>query len=182
MSSCGSLHMDEQRQDDQNEPTYSSSVPIWDVVLKTCWKQWTIGRGDERGSGISVLIVRHVDDDDDDALQEPQIKLTKLTVTKLTETNLTETKLMEIKTWWSVHQWPKQFQSKRKSQRCCKQKKSDSLYYLWFKLSQDQSWNQGDTKWCSQGLLLPASGHVTGIRLGHVYLQEALDHLHCLHS
>ena len=42
--------MDEQRQDDQLEPTYSSSVPIRDVGLKTCRKQWTIGRGGERGS------------------------------------------------------------------------------------------------------------------------------------
>ncbi len=51
--------MDEQRQDDQLEPTYSSSVQIRDVVLKTCRKQWTIGRGGERGSGTSVLMVRH---------------------------------------------------------------------------------------------------------------------------
>ena len=62
---CGPLHMDEQNQDDQPEPTYSSSVPIQDVVLKTCQKQWTIGRGSKRGSGISVLIMRHDDDDDD---------------------------------------------------------------------------------------------------------------------
>ena len=61
MYSCGPLHMDEQRQDDQLEPTYSSSVPLRDVVLKTCRKQWTIGAG-ERGSGISVLIARHDDD------------------------------------------------------------------------------------------------------------------------
>ena len=47
--------MDEQRQDDQLEATYSSSVPIQDVVLKTCRKQWTIGKGGEKGSGISVL-------------------------------------------------------------------------------------------------------------------------------
>ena len=51
--------MDEQKQDDQLEHTYSSSVPIWDVALKTCRKQWTIGRGGERGSGISVLMARH---------------------------------------------------------------------------------------------------------------------------
>ena len=56
--------MDEQRQDDQFEPTYSSSVPIQDVALKTCRKQWTIGRGGERVSGISMLIARHDDDDD----------------------------------------------------------------------------------------------------------------------
>ena len=57
--------MDVQRQDDQLAPTYSSSVPIRDVVLKTCLKQWTIGRGGDRGSRISVLIVWHDDDDDD---------------------------------------------------------------------------------------------------------------------
>ena len=43
--SCRPFHMDKQRQDDQLEPTYSSSVLIGDVALKTCWKQWTIGRG-----------------------------------------------------------------------------------------------------------------------------------------
>ena len=32
--SYGPLHMDEQRQDVQLEPTYSSSVPILDVALK----------------------------------------------------------------------------------------------------------------------------------------------------
>ena len=66
MYSCGPLHMDEQRQDDQLEPTYSSSVSIWDVVLKTCRKQWTIEKDDEKASGISVLMARHDDDDDDD--------------------------------------------------------------------------------------------------------------------
>ena len=63
MYSYGPLNMDKQRQDDQLEPTYRSSVPIQDVVLKTCWKQWTIGRGGERESGISMLIVRHDHDD-----------------------------------------------------------------------------------------------------------------------
>ena len=57
--------MDEQRQDVQFEPTYSSFVPIWDVALRISRKQWTIGRCGERGSGISVLIARHDDDDDD---------------------------------------------------------------------------------------------------------------------
>ena len=57
--------MDEQRQDDQPEPTYSSSVPIQDVSLKTCQKQWTIEKGGEKVSGISVLMVRHDDDNDD---------------------------------------------------------------------------------------------------------------------
>ena len=61
MYSCGPLHMDEQRQGDQLEPTYSSSVPIQYVALRTCRKQWTMGRGGERCLGISMLIARHDD-------------------------------------------------------------------------------------------------------------------------
>ena len=57
--------MDEQRQDDQQEYTYNSSVLIRDVTLRACRKQWTIEKGVRRWSGISVLIVRHNDDDDD---------------------------------------------------------------------------------------------------------------------
>ena len=53
----------EQRLDNQLKPTYSSSVPIRDVALKTYQKQWTIGRGGERESRISVLIAQHDDDD-----------------------------------------------------------------------------------------------------------------------
>ena len=60
MYSCGPLHMYVQRQDDQLEPTYSSSVPIWDVALRSCRKQWTIGMSGERSSGISVLIARQI--------------------------------------------------------------------------------------------------------------------------
>ena len=56
--------MDVQRQDDQLEPTYNSSVPIRDVALRNCWKQWMIGRVDEKMSGISILIAGHEDDDD----------------------------------------------------------------------------------------------------------------------
>ena len=74
MYSRGSLHMAEQRQDNQLEPTYSSSVPILDVVLKTCRKQWTIGRVGERGSGISVLIARLDDDDDDQTFYNPTLR------------------------------------------------------------------------------------------------------------
>ena len=48
--------MAKQRQDDQLEPTYSSSVPIRDVALKTYREQWTIGRDGERETGISMLI------------------------------------------------------------------------------------------------------------------------------
>ena len=57
--------MDKQRQDVQVEPTYSSSVPIQDIALRIYRKQWTIRRCGKRGLGISVLIARHDDDDDD---------------------------------------------------------------------------------------------------------------------
>ena len=50
---------DEQRQNDQLKPTYNSSVQIRHVALKTCWRNWTISRGIEKGSGISVLMARH---------------------------------------------------------------------------------------------------------------------------
>ena len=63
MYSCGPLHKDEQRQDDQLEPIYSSSMQIRDVVLQACWKQWTIEKGGEKGSGISVMMAGHDDDD-----------------------------------------------------------------------------------------------------------------------
>ena len=39
-------------------------MPIRDVAMKTCRKQWTIEKGGEKGSGISVLMARHDDDDD----------------------------------------------------------------------------------------------------------------------
>ena len=58
MYSCGPFHMD-----DQLEPTYSSSMPIQDVVLKTCRKQWTIEKGGEKGPEISVPMVRYDDDE-----------------------------------------------------------------------------------------------------------------------
>ena len=66
MYSHGPPHMAEQKQDDQLEPTYSSYVRIQDVALKTWQRRWTIGRSGERGSGISVLALRHEDDDNDD--------------------------------------------------------------------------------------------------------------------
>ena len=62
----GPIHMAEQRQGDQLEPTYRSSVRIRDIALRTCRKRCNIGRGDQRGSGISVLMAWHDDDDDDD--------------------------------------------------------------------------------------------------------------------
>ena len=52
------------KQDVQLEQIYSSSVPILDVARKTSQNQWTIRRGGKRGSGISVLIAWHDDDDD----------------------------------------------------------------------------------------------------------------------
>ena len=63
MFSYGLPHMAEQKQDDQLEPTYNSSVRIWDVALRTCQKWWTIGRSGKRGSGISMLAARQDDDD-----------------------------------------------------------------------------------------------------------------------
>ena len=44
--------------------TYSNYVRIRDVVQKSCLRRWTIGKSVERGSGISMLPVRHDDDDD----------------------------------------------------------------------------------------------------------------------
>ena len=41
-------HMAEQKQDDQLGHTYSSSVRIQDVALKTFQRRWTIGRSGER--------------------------------------------------------------------------------------------------------------------------------------
>ena len=68
MFSYWPTHMAEQKQGDQLEPTYGSSVRIQDVTPRTCQKQWTIGRSGERGSRISVLETRHDDDDDDSVL------------------------------------------------------------------------------------------------------------------
>ena len=76
MYSSGPLQMDEQRQNVQLEPTYSNSVLILDVALKTCQKQWTIGTGGERGSEISMLIVRH--DNDDDIYMRVSLKVHRL--------------------------------------------------------------------------------------------------------
>ncbi len=55
--------MYEQKQDDQLEPTYNSSVPIQDVALKTYRERWTIEKGNGRVSDISALARRHDDDD-----------------------------------------------------------------------------------------------------------------------
>ena len=50
---CGPLHMDGQKQDNQLDPTYNIFVLIHDVALN----------GGRRGSGRSVLVARHEDDD-----------------------------------------------------------------------------------------------------------------------
>ena len=62
MYSNGLPHMAEQKVDCQLEHTYSSSVRIRDVALRTCQRRWTIGWSGERGSGISVLATWHDDD------------------------------------------------------------------------------------------------------------------------
>ena len=57
--------MDEQRQDGPLEPTYTSSVLIQDVALKTYREWWMIEKGDRRGLGKSTLAAWHDDDDDE---------------------------------------------------------------------------------------------------------------------
>ena len=69
MYSCGPLHTDKQSLDNQLEPIYSSSVPIWDVTWRTSQERWMIEMGGEWGLGRSVLAVRH--DDDNDPLIDP---------------------------------------------------------------------------------------------------------------
>ena len=70
--------MAEQKQGDQLEPTYGSSMRIRDVALRTCQKRWTIGRGGVRGLGISVQVARK--DDDDDIIN--RAPLSKVTLSK----------------------------------------------------------------------------------------------------
>ena len=53
--------MDKQKQDDQQEPIYNSSVLIQNVALKTYWERWTIEVGGGRGSGRAVLVAQHDD-------------------------------------------------------------------------------------------------------------------------
>ena len=59
---CEPLHTDEQRQDDQLESIYNSSVPIQDISWKTFQEGWTIKKGGERGSKRSMLATQHDDD------------------------------------------------------------------------------------------------------------------------
>ena len=62
----GPFYVDEQRQDDQLEPIYNSSVPIQDILPGTSsGERWTIETGGGRGSGRCVLAARHDDDNDE---------------------------------------------------------------------------------------------------------------------
>ena len=81
--SCGPLHMDEQGQDDQLLPTYGSSVPIWDVALKTSRKQWTIEKSNERGSRISMLIAGRDHDDKSNYIPSSDGEIVWLTMRSL---------------------------------------------------------------------------------------------------
>ena len=55
-----------QKQDDQLEPTYNSSVLIRGVALNTNWKLWMIEKGGVAGSGRSAQVARYDGNDDDD--------------------------------------------------------------------------------------------------------------------
>ena len=57
--------MDKQRQSDQVEPIYNSSVPMQDIALKTYRERWTKETRGESWSGRSVLAARHDDDEEE---------------------------------------------------------------------------------------------------------------------
>ena len=56
--------MDEQRQDDQLQPIYNSSVPIRGCNTKDLPEAMDDREGGKRESGIPVLMAWHDDDDD----------------------------------------------------------------------------------------------------------------------
>ena len=56
MFSYGPPHMAEQKQDDLLEHTYSSSVRMQDVALKTCQRRWMLGRSGEMMMMTCVFI------------------------------------------------------------------------------------------------------------------------------
>ena len=74
MYSCGLLHTDEKRLEDQPEPINNNSILIQDLAWKTCRERWMIETNGERGSGKSVLAVRH---DDDDTVIETKLLIRK---------------------------------------------------------------------------------------------------------
>ena len=63
--SCEPLHIDKQRQDNQLEPIYNSSVPIQHIAFRTSRAQWKIKTDGERGSRRSMVVALHDDDEDD---------------------------------------------------------------------------------------------------------------------
>ena len=69
MYSYGPPHIAEKKQVKQLKHTYSSSVRIRNVALKTCQRRWTIGRSGKRGSGIFLLVARSRDELIRDVLQ-----------------------------------------------------------------------------------------------------------------
>ena len=103
MFSYGPSHMAELKQGDQLKPTYSSSVRIRDIALRTCQKWWTTERSGEKGSGISMLVPRQDDDDDgsnenEGVLHTPQISLTK-TSPSMDTVSIFQTSLTELSTY-----------------------------------------------------------------------------------
>ena len=62
MYSYGTLHMNEQRQNDQQEPIYKNTVLIQDIALKTSREWWMIETGSGQDSDRSVLAAWHNDD------------------------------------------------------------------------------------------------------------------------
>ena len=51
--------MDDQRQGNQLEPIYNSSLPIRDVALKTFPEKWTIKADNGRESWVSMQAARY---------------------------------------------------------------------------------------------------------------------------
>ena len=51
MYSCGHIHMDEQTQDDQLEPTYSSFVPMQDMAWRSAGNNGQKGGVVREGQG-----------------------------------------------------------------------------------------------------------------------------------
>ena len=77
-------------------------VRIWDVVLKTCQRQWMIRRSGERGSGISVLAAWH-DDDTFCKSISPKIKVIAWIKFELTYYDISVKHISHYAPWWFVH-------------------------------------------------------------------------------
>ena len=69
MYSYGPFHMDKQGLGNQQEPVNNSSVLIQDVAWETYREWWLIETRGERGSGKSMLVPQHDDNDDNDAYE-----------------------------------------------------------------------------------------------------------------